>query len=238
MTLDDTPSLTCQQARMVDQLATEELAYPSLLLMENAALNATAAILDYLDDIIQIDPDQARIGVLCGGGSNGGDGYAIARQLSTWAVDVDILAASDPAKLTGDPAINHTICQRLGLPIEVLAETTAMEQHRQSLAECDLIIDALLGTGFTGQVREPLASLIQMVNGLQGPHIVAIDLPSGMDGDTGDASHATIRADLTITFVAPKVGFAAAGAADYTGRILVADIGTPESLLHRVLRET
>jgi len=96
------------------------------------------------------------------------------------------------------------------------------------------VVDALLGTGFRGEVRAHLADVIERCNALAGPKVVAIDLPSGLDCDTGQPSNATIQADVTVTFVAPKVGFDAPGATRYTGRVVVADIGTPPSLIDRV----
>lgn len=225
------PSLTRAQARAVDQIAVQKYGYPSLLLMENAGINAAAAALDLLDIERDVAPAQARVGVMCGGGNNGGDGYVIARQFHTWGVDVRVFAAKAPADLAGDAAVNHEICARLGLPIQTLADSADVEAAQPALAACDLLIDALLGTGFTGQVREPVASLIGMVNQLPEPLILAVDLPSGLDCDTGQPGGEAVRADLTVTFVAPKAGFSADGADRRTGRVVVAGIGTTQDLL-------
>jgi len=232
------PSLTRAQARAVDSLAQQVYGYPSLLLMENAGINATAAALDLLDNELDLAPAAARVGVLCGGGNNGGDGYVIARQLHTWGAEVVIFTPQDPARLDGDAATNHAICAKLGLPIRVLGDADAIRAAAEALAGCHLLIDALLGTGFAGQVREPMATLIRTVNGLDGPAVLAVDLPSGLDCDTGQASGAAIRADLTVTFVAAKAGFAAPGAEAWTGRVVVAGIGTPPQVLERALAET
>ena len=99
----------------------------------------------------------------------------------------------------------------------------------------DLVVDALLGTGFTGEVRAPLAELIERVNAAEKVAVHAIDVPSGLDCDTGVPSNATIVADVTITFVAEKVGFRREEASRYIGRVYVADIGAPSAIVQQVL---
>ncbi len=226
--------LSRDQVRRVDRLAIEELGIPGIVLMENAGRNAAGVIFDLLCDELALDPAKARVAVLCGGGNNGGDGYVIARHLHNRGVSVRVYTTVDPATLKGDAAVNHTICAKMGLPIERITTAQQVATHAQGWSGAHVVVDALLGTGFRGEVRAHLADVIKRCNALAGPKVVAIDLPSGLDCDTGGPSNATVQADVTVTFVAPKIGFDAPSATRYVGRVVVADIGTPPGLIDRV----
>jgi hydroxyethylthiazole kinase-like uncharacterized protein yjeF len=228
-------SLTRKQVRQVDRLAIEQLGMPGILLMENAGINATVAILSLIDNTCRLPHNQAQATVLCGGGNNGGDGYVIARHLHNWGVPVNIFTACDPDTLTGDAQTNYLICRNMGLPITPITGADELASCAPGWQEADVLIDALLGTGFTGQVRPHLAAVIETVNSLDGPRIVAVDIPSGLDCDSGQLTNATIRADLTISFVAAKIGFAQEQAAAYLGQVKIADIGVPHRLIEQVL---
>ena len=216
------PGLTCEQVREIDRLALEKWGMPSLLLMENAALNAVAVVLDTLENQLLIAPSQAKVTLLCGSGNNGGDGYAIARHLHHWGVEVAVLALQSPDAMTGDARINALICQRMRLPITLIDNPA---QVTDACAKQDVVIDALLGTGFHRPVREPIRSIIAAINGLDQPCVVAIDVPSGLNADTGQPCDIALHADVTVTFVDRKVGFDAPSAADYLGQVHIADIG-------------
>ena len=215
--------LSCEQCRAVDRFAIEQLAIPSCVLMENAGRNAADIVERLLKRCDQ--PDGVRI--LCGRGNNGGDGFVIARHLALrgYAVAVDLLA--DPATLSGDAAINYRIAHNMALPIRVLLDLDSITQAATDWANCSVLVDALLGTGFTGEVREPLATTIRLINQTKGPWIVAVDIPSGLNGDTGLPGGVAVEADHTISFLAGKIGFAKLSAKHYTGRVTVADIGAP-----------
>jgi NAD(P)H-hydrate epimerase len=215
-----------QQVRQVDRIAIEEYGIPGVVLMENAGRGATRAILDLLKD-----PPSSRVAILCGAGNNGGDGFVVARHLHNERVEVLTYLAVDPARLTGDTCVNYDIVRRMRLPIRPLTDVELVREASPQVAECNVVVDALLGTGFSGQVRSPLDAIISMVNALSGPQVVAIDLPSGLDCDSGQPSNATIRADVTVTFVAPKLGFGLPHAAEYVGRVVVVDIGAPCELI-------
>jgi len=165
--------------------------------------------------------------VLCGGGNNGGDGYVIARHLHIAGVTVEVYAASDPTRLSGDALTNRKIIERMPL-----AHYNILTERQLAAASADwnrahIVVDALLGTDFTGEVRPQLAAVIERCNELTRPLVVAIDLPSGLDCDTGRPSNATIRAHWTLTFVAMKQGFKFKRAKEYAGKILVCGIGAP-----------
>ena len=215
-------NLTRQQVREVDRLAIEQLGIPGIVLMENAARGAAEAVLALLGDDLAaaaVSPGagaQARAAVLCGGGNNGGDGYAIARHLHNAGVAVAVYAAVDTDRLAGDAAVNCRIVRRMGLTVAPILSAEQAAAHSPAWADSHVIVDALLGTGFWGEVRQPLASIIQQCNAASaqadGPKVVAVDVPSGLDCDTGQPAAATVRADITVTFVAAKAGFAAAAA--------------------------
>ncbi len=226
--------LSRDQVRQVDRLAIEKLGISGLVLMENAGRQAADVVLELLRDIRRLPPSQARVAVLVGGGNNGGDGYVIARHLHNHGVTVALFAASDPVTLKGDAAVNHGICMKMSLSVRSIISHRHLAAESPAWANAHLIVDALLGTGFVGKVRPHMASVIQRCNALAGPLVVAVDVPSGLDCDTGQPSNATIRAHCTVTFVAQKQGFVAPGASDYTGRVIVADIGAPPTLVERV----
>ncbi len=182
-----------------------------------------------------ITPDSARVVVLAGSGNNGGDGYVIARHLHNQAVGVAIYTTADPAQLKGDAAINHAICDKMGLAIHRVGHGQALADQAAAWGRAHVVVDALLGTGFMGSIRPALAKVIESCNTLRGPKVVAIDIPSGLDCDTGRPSNATIRADLTVTFVATKPGLANPAAQAYVGQVVVVDIGCPPQLIREVL---
>lgn len=215
--------LSRHQLRAIDRLAHERYHIPTILLMENAARNATAVAEQLLR---QHQLNHALI--LAGGGNNGGDGLAIARHLHNRGRPVTIAHAIPPDKYTGDALINWTITQAMNLP--TLPATTDIFSTKNFL-----IIDALFGTGLTQPPRPPEAALIDAANA-SGHPILAIDLPSGLDCDTGQPlGPSCIRASHTITFVSPKLGFANPASKQFTGPITTADIGAPPELIQHVL---
>lgn len=228
------PPLTREQARNVDRLAIEA-GIPGIVLMENAAINTTAVILDQLDSCCAIQPDEARVFVLCGGGNNGGDGYAIARHLHNWASTVTVFACTDPASLTGDALVNYIVCRNLGFDIRPVLDETQLAAESEAWNTAHVVVDALLGTGFKGELRPHMLQVIRKVNELDRPFIVSVDVPSGLDCETGSAGLATVRADVTVTFVEAKTGFTGDEAEEFLGRVIVADIGVPPQVIQRAL---
>jgi NAD(P)H-hydrate epimerase len=184
---------------------------------------------------------EAFVGVVCGRGNNGGDGFVIARHLSNVGIAVELFLACEPAALSGDAGTNYGIVERMALPRHKFDAADSISVHRSRLARARVIVDAVLGTGFSGEVRPPLDLVIEAINSArQSPspvRVVAIDVPSGLDCDTGRPSGAVVRADVTVTFVARKIGFDAPGASDYTGRVIVTYIGAPLRLIDEVLAD-
>ena len=227
------------QIRAVDLRAIEAYGLPGIVLMENAGRNA-AYLLRAMADV-GARPTPLRVAIACGRGNNGGDGFVIARHLENLGAEVKILLACDPAAYRGDAAVNHAVAVRAGIPIEPL-ESAPGEAWSAALVGSDWIVDALLGTGSSGAPRGAVATAIRAINLARNPHspdsrprkIFAVDLPSGLDCDTGLAAGECVRADVTATFVARKIGFDAPGSAAFTGAIHVLDIGVPRRLLDEI----
>lgn len=222
--------LTRAQSREVDRIAIEEIGIPGVVLMENAGRNAALRILAFLHEHRR----DGSVVILCGGGNNGGDGYVIARHLHNAGVAVCIEAFTPESSLKGDALINATAARRLRLPIHALSADT-LPAAAARWASASLIVDALLGTGFTGGVRPEMAAVIEACNTVhrKGVPVIAIDLPSGLDADTGRPSNATIVADITLTFATGKIGFQEPCAAPFVGTIFVEDIGVPREVMER-----
>ena len=223
--------LTREQCRAVDCCAIEELGIPGVVLMENAGRNAADLIERWLRARMKARRSPGRVAVLCGRGNNGGDGFVVARHLVHRGYNVGVDLAADASRLAGDAAVNHAIAERMRIPIRPLNDAKALAAAVRRWRRCDVIVDALLGTGFSGELREPLAGTIRRVNALAGPLVVAIDVPSGLDADTGIAHGAAVRADRTITFLAAKAGYAQPSAKPYVGRVTAVDVGAPTELI-------
>lgn len=223
------PSLNREQARELDRRATVEFGVPSIVLMENAG----RGVADKLFEFGVTGP----IAVCCGKGNNGGDGFVLARHLDLRRAAVKVLLWAEAAELTGDAAVNFSILEKSGVPIEVFGKTHDIARLETQLDRAGQIVDCLLGTGAVGDPRPPLDGVIEHLNSHHAPKI-AVDLPSGLDCDTGRASRTTIRAAHTCSFVAPKPGFFAPGADAYTGAIHVLDIGAPRKLVEACLQQS
>jgi NAD(P)H-hydrate epimerase len=219
-------SLTRDEARRIDEWATRELGIPSIVLMENAGRNAAEVVRERFGVL-----GGGRIVIFCGPGNNGGDGFVVARHLAIAGLPLRVHLCAERTRLTGDAATNFRVVERMGIAVGDVRDDAAAIAAVAALTREDVVVDALLGTGFRGSVRAPMATLIVRLDQAQKEArpraIVAIDLPSGLDCDTGAPSNATIRATLTVTFVAPKAGFTAPGARSYTGEVIVRDIGAP-----------
>jgi NAD(P)H-hydrate epimerase len=218
-------SLTRKQVRAIDAFAIDRLGIPGAVLMENAGRNAVAVI------DTQYGVAGKAFAVLCGAGNNGGDGFVIARHLMLRGASVQIIMGVSRDKLSGDALCHFQIVENLNVPIHELAGQ-GVGRLADDLQGFDIVIDALGGTGISGPLRDPIASIVRQVNRSARP-IIAIDIPTGLDCDTGQAHDPTICAAMTITFVASKVGFDGAGA--YTGPVEVIDIGVdPDWILPRL----
>ncbi len=216
------PILDRRQARQLDRRASDVYGIASIVLMENAG----RGVADTLCRLGAAGP----VVICCGKGNNGGDGFVVARHLDLRSIPVRVLIWAEPAELTGDAGANFQILVKSGLALEIFGTQHDPGRLAAQLHGADWIVDALLGTGARGEPRPPLDAVIDALNAAPSKRL-AIDLPSGLDCDTGQPAAHTVRADHTCTFVGWKPGFLAPAAAPYTGQIHLLDIGLPRKLV-------
>ena len=207
-----------EQCRELDRLAIEEFGISGNILMERAGEAA-------FNVLRETWPDARRIAVFCGIGNNGGDGYVIARLVREQGFEVTVFQVGDSGRLQGDAL---AALQRLqGVDV------TPVDYSEQELAGFDVIVDALLGTGLSGEVRTPFMMAINAINQCDTP-VLAVDSPSGLDADTGMPCGLAVKADYTITFIGMKQGLLTGEAADYCGRIPFDDLKLPAAVYERL----
>jgi len=215
--------VTASESRQLDQLA-EQAGVPSIVLMENAALRLAEVVQQHFE----LDPPK-RIVVVCGKGNNGGDGLALARHLHNIGFSVQAFLLADPNELKGDAAINFRAATQLGVPVQPLPSPEDLCHLIEPLRRADLVVDALLGTGIVGEVRGISADAIPLLNE-HACRILSVDVPSGINSDTGEVCGVAVRADATVTLGAIKLGLMLFPAADYVGDLFVGSLGVPETL--------
>lgn len=216
-------TVSAAQMRELDRKAIEEFHIPGVVLMENAGRKVA-------EEIEKMNlKSGAKVAVLAGRGNNGGDGFVVARWLYNQGRNPKVYLLAKKDEIKGDARTNLDIILKMGIPFEEMPEPD-LPSLQNELQETDLIIDALLGIGIKGEVREPLRSVINLVNNLGRP-ILAIDVPSGLDADTGEVLGVAIKAAKTVTMGLAKKGFFLASAPKYTGDLIIADIGMPRELI-------
>ena len=198
--------LTAAQMREADRLTTERYGIPSIELMENAG----TAIAEFLREKFA-DIASRKILVLCGKGNNGGDGLVVARLLKDFGCAAVVFLFANPGSVEGDAAANLKRWQQGLGELYVVTSEAEWESARAALAEADLIVDALLGTGLRGPVEGLLGKVIEDLNAARAKRrgktvVVAVDMPSGLASDSQDFGGPVVAADFTVTLTAPKVG--------------------------------
>jgi ADP-dependent NAD(P)H-hydrate dehydratase / NAD(P)H-hydrate epimerase len=214
--------LTAAQMREVDR-RTIELGIPGLILMENAAQRVMEFLVETFPRLAE-----ERIVVLCGKGNNGGDGLAIARQLHIriHPRSLDVVLAAEPSELRGDAAENYRMLMAAGCPVQT--------ELAPGMQAATLIVDAILGTGLKGTASGRALEWINAINnGFPSAEVVAVDVPSGLDSDSGKPPGEAVHAGYTITFTAPKPCHVLAPACDNSGKLRVAPIGSPPDLFDK-----
>lgn len=213
--------MTRDEVRAFDAWAINTLGVPGVVLMENAGRSCAELVKDKLKD--QANP---KVCIFCGTGNNGGDGYVIARHLINSGFDVTVVLCGDREKIKGDAKINLDILERMGRPIEKLtpADVNLADRVQHLAAGAQMLVDSLFGTGLRGELSEEYRRLIENINACRRP-ILAVDIPSGLDCDSGEPLGAVIEAAWTVTFAAVKKGFTCANTQRYTGEIFIASIG-------------
>jgi NAD(P)H-hydrate epimerase len=214
--------------READRRTIDDIGIPSLVLMENAGRQAVAAM-----EAMYADLSDRQVGILCGRGNNGGDGFVVARTLAQRGVDVSVFLLGRVAEVKGDARTNLEILGRLGITVVEVADSQAWELHFSEVSDCDLIVDAIFGTGLNAPVSGLIESVIADIN-TSGIAVVAIDLPSGLSADSHEPIGPSIEANLTVTLAAPKLPLVLPPAETKAGDIVIADIGIPSDVIDNV----
>ena len=209
----------------IDTAAAEKFGISEVILMENAGRAVTGVVTETLGEVAG-----RTVCILAGPGNNGGDALVAARHLFNRGAVVRLVLAGDIDKWSPAAALNYDICKKLGLSFQTLQTERDWEKLGLLLRLADGVVDGLLGTGMKGALREPLPRLISMVND-SGLPVVAIDVPSGVEADSGRVSEAAIKAQVTVTFGLPKTGHFFCPGAACAGRLVVDDISLPPTLL-------
>jgi NAD(P)H-hydrate epimerase len=220
-------TLTREQCRQVDRRAIEHYGIPGLVLMENAGRGVA-------DGICRLFSPQPVL-ICCGKGNNAGDGFVIARHLELRGYPVRVLTWANAEELAGDAGKNYEILRRASrVPIHLFGSGHDAARLDEELGWAAVIVDALLGTGARGAPKPPLDAVIAQLNSVPPPRI-AVDLPSGLDCDSGEPAQPTIRAQHTFTLLAAKPGFFTPPARKYIGELHLCDIGVPPKVIDEVL---
>lgn len=215
------------EMKEIDTFTIEQMGIPGIVLMENAAIQV----------IRQIEEDMSgaankNIVVFAGKGNNGGDALAVARHLHNLGSNVLVVLVGTEDPVKGDARINLDIIKRLGIKLVVAEDMSFSEEIATSLYLADAIVDGLIGTGMKGRVSDLFAGMIHIINQV-GRYVISIDIPSGIDGDTGEVFGACVEADKTVALGLPKLGLLVGEGAKYAGRIHVADIGIPQKSIEQ-----
>ena len=213
--------LDAAQMRDADRRTIDEIGIPSIVLMENAGRAVAGAI-----EARFAERDRGRVAVLCGRGSNGGDGLVVARVLAERGAAVTIVLLARAEELRGDSGANLAIARKLGLAVDEAPAASGWHACRPAVAAADLVVDALVGTGIRVPLEGLLATVVSDVNATRQP-VVAVDLPSGLSADTGACIGACVDARVTVTLGALKIPLVVSPAAERAGEVVVADIGIP-----------
>ncbi|MBU4601958.1 NAD(P)H-hydrate epimerase, partial [bacterium] len=216
--------VTSQQMREIDRKAIEENKISGLALMENAGLRIFQSLKDIYSDL-----RLKKIIIFAGSGNNGGDGFVVARHLYDYGVKVKVFLLAPFHKIKDEAGENLNIIDKMGVEV-IEVETVKLEEIQKAIQNSDLIIDAILGTGLQGRVTDLKAEIINLIN-VANKEVVAIDVPSGLNADSGKIEGPCIKATHTITLALPKIGLLLFPGASFAGKVKVEDIGIPSYLL-------
>ncbi len=216
---------TAEEMQELDRKAIETYRIPGIVLMENAGRGAAEVISKTFPDL-----HKKKIAIIAGKGNNGGDGFVIARYLLNNGISVRIYLLTDPKGLRGDAETNFNVFHRMKGEVISVPSSKDYIKVKRDLERFDILVDGIFGTGLDAEVRGYYREVIDHLNTLQKP-IVAIDIPSGLDADTGKPLGASIRASLTVSFGLPKIGLLIPPGIDYAGEVKVIDIGIPKRLV-------
>ena len=209
--------LTVQEAKAIDREA-QGLGLLTLVLMENAG-RAVAK------EALKVLKGRKAVVIFCGKGNNGGDGFAAARHLLIKGIKPEIFLAGKPLDVKNEAGVNLQVLLKLRQKVQSIREDN-LHLVREKIQKNSLLIDALLGVGLQGEVRGIFRPLIEMINASRG-YVLSVDIPSGLDADTGKVLGCCIKANKTVTFVAKKKGMTIGDGPKHCGKIIIADLGLP-----------
>lgn len=213
------------EMRKIDQIATQTFGIPGVVLMENAGVEIERQIRAVLGE-----PENKMICVFAGKGKNGGDGFVAARHLHNQGAKVKIFLLGNKQEIIGDAKTNLDIVTRMGIDILEIGGSRDWDKVKFVVTFADCLVDALLGTGFQGEVTGEMAEAVEIIN-QAGKLVISVDAPSGVDVDNGQVRSVAVKATHTVTFALPKPGLLMFPGADYVGKLTIADIGIPIRLL-------
>lgn len=222
------PSITVEQMREVDRLMVEEIGVSIRMMMENASINIAVLVRKMLGGSV----NGKKIVILCGKGNNGGDGLGAARHLINFGANVTCLLTTEVLELNTDARAEYEILKNMQANIRAYHDTDCFSLL-EDFVPADLLIDALLGYNLKGSPREPIATFITKANE-SNTKILAVDIPSGLQANTGKPLMPTIKADTTITLALPKVGLLTEKAKGYVGELYVADLSVPKTVYEKI----
>ncbi len=218
------------QMRAIDQKAIEEIGMPGIVLMENAGKVV-------FDEVMKMKDRFDRVIILCGPGNNGGDGFVIARHLHNVKVPVRVFIIGKSSHIEGDALSNLNILKKLSIQIDEIFDGGGFVKLEKSIRQGALIVDAILGTGITKQVHGIFSEVIDLVNEM-ADYILSVDIPSGIDADSGKILGTAINANKTVSLVIPKIGNIMYPASDYNGELIVKGIGVPDLAIENTKIQT
>jgi len=217
--------VTAGEMRNIDSQTINEIGIPGIVLMENAGL----AVVNVIERDFPLSTFR-NVAIFAGKGNNGGDGLVIARYLAHKGYDVTIYLLAEPEKFSGDALTNLKIAQNIGLNIDYILSDEQLNEKKGNILQNDIIVDAIFGTGLSGPVRGFASNVIDYLNSTKIP-IIAVDLPSGLDSDTGKVEGSCIKAKITVTMALPKRGLLLYPGANFVGKLNIADIGIPQTVI-------
>lgn len=216
---------TIAEIKAIEKQAVEKYGIPSIVLMENAG-SETARQMGLIMGTLQ----HKKIAILAGKGNNGGDGYVIARHLYNQGAKVRVFVVGDKGQVSGDALTNLEIIINMGIDVVEVLHDGDWDKVKIAMNFTECLVDALVGTGFTGKLTGNMAQVVESIN-KANKMVIAVDVPSGVNADTGQIDGIAVKADHTITFSLPKQGLLLYPGASYAGDVSVADIGIPRELL-------
>ncbi|MGA7146341.1 MAG: NAD(P)H-hydrate dehydratase [Desulfobacterales bacterium] len=220
--------VTADEMKEMDRRTIESFGLPGRILMENAGRGATRFFLEQFKDIAN-----KRIGVVAGRGNNGGDGFVMARYLAQKGIRITVYLLTESQKVTGDAAANLSLLLPLKVPVIEMPDPESFSAHKTEMRHEAIWIDAILGTGLRSDVKGFFKEVIDFLNQLSRP-VFAVDIPSGLNSDTGRPCGICIRADATATFAFGKTGHFILPGAEFTGTLKIIDIGIPPYIAEEV----